>query len=84
MTSEPDKAPVSRVQILEMLQNGIASEGVTKQVQERGIDFEPSDEYLEVYQIAGAQPVLRAAVCGTHGRRLCPSNPARVIENMAE
>jgi hypothetical protein len=45
-------------QILELLRNDVASERVADLVNERGIDFEPSDDYFESLRKVGAQEVL--------------------------
>jgi TonB family protein len=47
--------PLVRDQILDLLQTGVASSALAKLVATRGIDFEPFDEYLHAYEIAGAQ-----------------------------
>lgn len=57
--------PLSRVQVTSLVKAGIASSRVADLVSERGIDFEPTDSYLQQLQKAGATQealdALRAA-----------------------
>jgi TonB family protein len=50
--------PLAKDQILELLQTGVGSDVLAQMVSTRGIDFEPFDEYLHVYEIVGAQQSL--------------------------
>jgi sulfatase modifying factor 1 len=53
--------PLTRDQVMDLVRFGMDSGELVKQIKEHGIDFEPSDEYLELLRKAGAQePVLRA------------------------
>jgi TonB family protein len=54
--------PLERDQILDLLQTGVNSNALAKLVATRGIDFEPFDDYLHAYEIAGAQDSLLTAL----------------------
>ena len=58
----PENGPLERDQILDLLQTGVDSDLLAKLVATRGIDFEPFDEYLHAYEIAGAQESLLSAL----------------------
>jgi TonB family protein len=55
-------APLDRDQILNLLLTGMDSDVLTQLIASRGIDFEPYDEYLHAYEIAGAKPDLLGAL----------------------
>ncbi len=55
-------APLDRDQILNLLLTGMDSDVLTDLVSSRGIDFEPYDEYLHAYQIAGAKADVLGAI----------------------
>jgi TonB family protein len=50
----PAPKPLSRVQVTALVKAGIASSRIAVLVGDRGIDFEPSDDYLQQLQKAGA------------------------------
>jgi TonB family protein len=54
--------PLERDQILDLLQTGVGSDDLAQLVATRGIDFEPFDEYLHAYEVAGAGKVLVSAL----------------------
>ncbi|MGA3323329.1 MAG: energy transducer TonB [Terriglobia bacterium] len=60
--ASPRNAPLERDQILDLLQTSVDSDLLAKLVATRGIDFEPFDEYLHAYEIAGAQESLLSAL----------------------
>ncbi len=47
------KKPINQVQVFALLAGQVPSHRVTMLVQERGIDFEPTDDYLQ--EVSGAQ-----------------------------
>jgi TonB family protein len=61
-SASSENGPVERDQILDLLQTGVGSDVLAKLVVTRGIDFEPFDEYLHAYKIAGAQENLLSAL----------------------
>jgi formylglycine-generating enzyme required for sulfatase activity len=61
-TPAGNQKPLGKNQILDLLKAGMESEVLAKTVQERGIDFEPSDEDLAALRKAGAQDVLIKAL----------------------
>lgn len=54
--------PLSREQIFSLLVGQVPSHRVTTLVQERGIDFDPTDAYLQQVQLAGGDDELVAAL----------------------
>jgi TonB family protein len=76
--TSPANGPLQRDQILDLLQTGVDSGVLAKLVATRGIDFEPFDEYLDAYQIAGAQESLLSAL-----RQAGRPNPAAATATKA-
>lgn len=54
--------PLERDQILDLQQTGVDSGILAKLIATRGIDFEPFDEYLRAYEVAGAQASVLSAL----------------------
>ena len=62
--SEPasPKKPLNQVQVFALLAGQVPSHRVTMLVQERGIDFEPTDDYLQEVRLAGGEDELVSAL----------------------
>jgi tetratricopeptide (TPR) repeat protein len=62
--SEPASAkkPLNQVQVFALLVGQVPSHRVTMLVQERGIDFEPTDDYLQEVRLAGGEDELISAL----------------------
>jgi len=58
------KKPLNQVQVFALLAGGVPSHRVTMLVQERGIDFEPTDDYLQEVRLAGGEDELIGALKG--------------------
>jgi hypothetical protein len=61
------KKPLNQVQVFALLAGQVASHRVTMLVQERGIDFEPTDDYLQEVRLAGGFTMRSGAIpsiCG--------------------
>ncbi|HMD83730.1 MAG TPA: tetratricopeptide repeat protein [Terriglobia bacterium] len=56
------KKPLNQVQVFALLASGVPGHRVTMLVQERGIDFEPTDEYLQEVRLAGGKDELISAL----------------------
>jgi tetratricopeptide (TPR) repeat protein len=56
------KKPLNQVQVFALLAGGVPSHRVTMLVQERGIDFEPTDDYLQEVRLAGGEDELISAL----------------------
>jgi formylglycine-generating enzyme required for sulfatase activity len=53
--------PLTKDQVVDLVKFGMDGAELAKRIKERGIDFEPSDDYFEALRKAGAQePVLQA------------------------
>jgi tetratricopeptide (TPR) repeat protein len=61
-TSMPVPKPLDRVQVLALLAGGVPSERLVNLVEERGIDFEPTEDYLKILQGVGADDALLNAL----------------------
>lgn len=61
-TSTPVPKPLDRVQMLALLAGGVPTQRVVELVEERGIDFEPTEDYLKILQGAGADDALLNAL----------------------
>jgi tetratricopeptide (TPR) repeat protein len=58
------KKPLNQVQVFALLVGQVSSHRVTMLVQERGIDFEPTDDYLQEVRLAGGEDELIDALKG--------------------
>jgi hypothetical protein len=58
------KKPLNQVQVFALLAGQVPSHRVTMLVQERGIDFEPTDDYLQEVRLAGGEDELISALKG--------------------
>jgi tetratricopeptide (TPR) repeat protein len=56
------KKPLNQVQVFALLVGQVPSHRVTMLVQERGIDFEPKDDYLQEVRLAGGEDELISAL----------------------
>jgi len=56
------KKPLNQVQVFALLVGQVPSHRVTILVQERGIDFEPTDEYFQEVRLAGGEDELISAL----------------------
>jgi tetratricopeptide (TPR) repeat protein len=63
-TPEPASAkkPISQVQVFALLASQVPSHRVSMLVQERGIDFAPTDDYLQEVRLAGGEDELISAL----------------------
>jgi hypothetical protein len=83
--SEPASAkkPLNQVQVFALLAGQVPSHRVTMLVQERGIDFEPADDYLQEVRLAGGEDELVSALKSakvTKPATLDPAAEARLAE----
>src|SRR5215472_6622219 len=78
--SQPQSSgrPLGQIQLQGLVKGGVASERLAKLVQQRGIDFKPSEEYLEILRKAGAEEVLLKTL-----RALQPRAPEEVQRGAA-
>ena len=53
-----DTVPLHKDEILQMVKNAFPSEQIADLVKDSGIDFEPTDDYLESLRQAGAKDIL--------------------------
>jgi tetratricopeptide (TPR) repeat protein len=56
------KKPINQVQVFALLVGQVPSHRVSMLVQERGIDFEPTDDYLQEVRLAGGEDELISAL----------------------
>ena len=77
------KKPLNQVQVFALLAGQVPSHRVTMLVQERGIDFEPTDDYLQEVRLAGGEDELVSALKGakvTKSVTIDPGAQARQTE----
>lgn len=58
VTLAETQKPLSRTQVDDLVASGLDSGTIAKAVSERGIDFEPTDRYLDILRSQGAMQVL--------------------------
>jgi hypothetical protein len=58
----PAKKPLNQVQVVTLLAGQVPSQRVAMLVQERGIDFETTDDYLQEVRLAGGEDELISAL----------------------
>ena len=56
------KKPINQIQVFALLAGQVPSHRVAMLVQERGIDFEPTDDYLQEVRLAGGEDELVSAL----------------------
>jgi tetratricopeptide (TPR) repeat protein len=59
---ETPKKPLNQIQVFALLAGQVPSHRVAMLVRERGIDFEPNDEYLREVRLAGGEDELVSAL----------------------
>ena len=70
------KKPLNQVQVFALLAAQVPSHRVAMLVQERGIDFEPTDDYLQEVQLAGGEDELINALKGAKVTKPATVDPA--------
>jgi tetratricopeptide (TPR) repeat protein len=79
----PAKKPLNQVQVFALLAGQVSSARVAMLVKERGIDFEPTDDYLEELRLGGGEDELISALRNakvTKAERVDPTLQARQVE----
>jgi tetratricopeptide (TPR) repeat protein len=77
------KKPINQVQVFALLVGQVPSHRVSMLVEERGIDFEPTDDYLQEVRLAGGEDELVTALKGakvTKPEHIDPALQARQAE----
>jgi hypothetical protein len=72
--------PMNKNQVMALLKAGMENQELAKKVEQFGIDFEPTDEYLQALRQAGAQEVLIQALRTAHPK---PLTREQVLELLA-
>jgi hypothetical protein len=72
--------PMNKNQVMALLKAGMENQELAKKVEQFGIDFEPSDDYLQALRQAGAQEVLIHALRAAHPK---PLTREQVLELLA-
>lgn len=71
-STAPAQKPLTKAQILELLRGYVPSSRVATLVEERGVDFEPADDYFREVRAAGGEEALIEAL--RKARRVKPSS----------
>lgn len=72
-TAGKTAASLDRLEVFDLLDGGVPNEEIARLVKERGIDFDPAEEYLLAYQIVGAQEVLLRALRASQKAKTSPT-----------
>jgi len=72
-------APLAKDQIMDLVQAGMDNGALAKKIAERGIDFEPTEDYLQSLKRAGAQDVLIQAVRDAKPKPLAKSQVLQLV-----
>jgi hypothetical protein len=73
--------PLDKDQVMTLVTAGMDNAQLAKRIEERGIDFEPTDDYLQALRKAGAQDVLIQALHAL--RKPEPMNQQQVLQLVA-
>jgi Flp pilus assembly protein TadD len=73
------KKPLNQVQVFALLVGQVPSHRVTMLVQERGIDFEPTDDYLQEVRLAGGEDELISALKSAKVTKPATVDPAAQV-----
>jgi Flp pilus assembly protein TadD len=71
-TPKTEPKPLDRVQILALLAGGVPSKRLAMLVNQRGIDFDPTPDYLKILEGTGAEEALLKAL-GSAKQRATPT-----------
>jgi tetratricopeptide (TPR) repeat protein len=70
--------PLSKQQVSDMVRAGVGEATGAQMITQRGIDFAPTEDYLQTLKAAGAKDVFLKAV-----REKMPINPVQIIAQLA-
>ena len=70
------KKPINQVQVFALLTGQVPNHRVATLVQERGIDFDPTDDYLQEVRLAGGEDELISALKGAKVTKPATVDPA--------
>jgi tetratricopeptide (TPR) repeat protein len=70
--------PLSQQQVSDMVRAGVGEATGAQMITQRGIDFAPTEEYIQTLKTAGAKDVFLKAV-----REKMPINPVQIIAQLA-
>jgi formylglycine-generating enzyme required for sulfatase activity len=71
--------PLGKDQVLDLVKFGLDSGELAKRIKERGIDFDPTDDYLETLRKAGAQEVVIHALREARPQPLTREQVGRLV-----
>ena len=71
--------PLGKDQVLDLVKFGLDSGELAKRIKERGIDFEPTDDYLETLRKAGAQEAVIHALREARPRPLTREQVGKLV-----
>jgi Flp pilus assembly protein TadD len=76
LTAGAQQEPLDQVRVFALLAGGVESHRVTMLVQQRGIDFEPTDDYFQEVRLAGGEDELISALKGAKVTKPVTVDPA--------
>jgi len=74
-----DRKPLSKAQVQELVAAGMTSEKLAKAVEQRGIDFVPTDDFLDALRDGGAEAVLLKALAAAKPKPLSKNEVLRLL-----
>jgi hypothetical protein len=69
--------PFSREQVSNMVRDGFGDESGAKLIEQRGIDFAPSEDFIQTLKAAGASETFLEALCAAKPPE--PANAKKAI-----
>jgi sulfatase modifying factor 1 len=72
-------APLTKDQVMDLVKFGMNSRDLAKKIQERGIGFEPADDYLQALRNAGAQEDVIQALHAARPRPLTREQVGKLV-----
>jgi hypothetical protein len=76
----PVQKPLNKEQVMTLVSAGMDNEQLAKRIEERGIDFEPTDDFIAALRKAGAQDVVIHALRPAKSE---PMNRQQVVQLVA-
>jgi formylglycine-generating enzyme required for sulfatase activity len=72
-------APLGKDQVLDLVKFGLDSGELAKRIRERGIDFDPTDDYIETLRKAGAQGAVIHALLEARPKPLTREQVGKLV-----
>jgi tetratricopeptide (TPR) repeat protein len=74
------KKPLTKDQVMDLVKGSVVNTHIADLVRERGIDFDPTEEYFQALRSAGAEQVLVDALTAARPAKPPPPDPAALAK----